>query len=295
MGPFDSFMPGESMGMPDGGMPNYANGLLNNPALQMGLGILANNQGNYGSFGAAIGKGGLMGLSNLQRQQEALRQQKLMDMHMKQLQMQQDKQKKLDEWQQSYGIPNADATIQGGYANAPQGTDAPNFNMVKQPDTVQPNASFDQNKWLMSGIGTGAVSPIDVMKMQRGEADYGYSDGVLYDKKSGKYQQIGGGNDKSLDTPDIKGYNFARTPEGGNFQGSFQQYLQIKPSAMMPIQQAQLGIAQDNLGIKQREADYSLPSAPKAAKSFSVSVGGKTYTFPDQKSLNNFKLKAGVR
>jgi len=38
-----------------------------NPALQFGLGILANNQGNYGSFGAALGKGGLQGINNLQR------------------------------------------------------------------------------------------------------------------------------------------------------------------------------------------------------------------------------------
>jgi len=92
MAGFNSLMPGESYGMPDGmgglgglgGMPSSVNNMLNNPALQLGLGILANNQGNYGSFGAAIGKGGLMGLSNLQRQQEALRQQKLMELRDKQ-------------------------------------------------------------------------------------------------------------------------------------------------------------------------------------------------------------------
>jgi len=92
MAGFNSLQPGESYGMPDGmgglgglgGMPSSVNGMLNNPALQLGLGILANNQGNYGSFGAAIGKGGLMGLSNLQRQQEALRQQKLMELRDKQ-------------------------------------------------------------------------------------------------------------------------------------------------------------------------------------------------------------------
>lgn len=63
-------MPGETYGIPNQqGMPQYADGLLNNPALQMGLGILANNQGNYGSFGAAIGKGGLQGIQNIQQQQ----------------------------------------------------------------------------------------------------------------------------------------------------------------------------------------------------------------------------------
>jgi len=86
MGLLNGLMPGESYGIPDGtgGMPSSVNGMLNNPALQLGLGILANNQGNYGSFGAAIGKGGLMGLSNLQKQQEALRQQKLMELRDKQ-------------------------------------------------------------------------------------------------------------------------------------------------------------------------------------------------------------------
>lgn len=71
-----NIMPGETYGIPD----NTQNpSLLDNPALQMGLSILANNQGNYGSFGAAIGKGGLQGIQGIQRQQEAMRQQKLMD------------------------------------------------------------------------------------------------------------------------------------------------------------------------------------------------------------------------
>lgn len=59
----NGLIPGESMGMPD-----QMSGLLGNPLLNIGLGILANNRGNYGSFGAAVGQGGLQGLQNIQRQ-----------------------------------------------------------------------------------------------------------------------------------------------------------------------------------------------------------------------------------
>lgn len=53
-------------------------GLLSNPALQMGLGILASN--NTDNFGQAIGRGGLLGLRNLQQQQIVGQRQQQMEM-----------------------------------------------------------------------------------------------------------------------------------------------------------------------------------------------------------------------
>lgn len=95
MGILNGLMPGETYGMPNGMGGQRPMGLLDNPALQMGLGILANNQGNYGSFGAAVGKGGLMGMHNIQRQQEAMRQQELMELRNKQ-------------FEQEYGMKQAE-------------------------------------------------------------------------------------------------------------------------------------------------------------------------------------------
>lgn len=61
-------MPGEQYGIPNS-MPNgmQGGGLLSNPYLQLGLGILANN--NSKNLGQVLGRGALQGLGNLQQQQ----------------------------------------------------------------------------------------------------------------------------------------------------------------------------------------------------------------------------------
>jgi hypothetical protein len=68
-----NFMPGET-----GGSPDPLNGLLsgNDPLLNIGLGILANNQGHYGRFGPALGLGAQQGIQNTlqQRHQQQLQQ-----------------------------------------------------------------------------------------------------------------------------------------------------------------------------------------------------------------------------
>jgi hypothetical protein len=46
MGLLNGLMPGEWSPNGMGGQPDKMSGLLNNPALQMGLGIFANNQRN---------------------------------------------------------------------------------------------------------------------------------------------------------------------------------------------------------------------------------------------------------
>lgn len=78
------------------GQPDVMTGLLGNPMLNIGLGILANNRGNYGSFGAAVGQGALQGLQNIQRQ-------KLLDAQAKmQQQSAEMKQREFDQQQEQY-------------------------------------------------------------------------------------------------------------------------------------------------------------------------------------------------
>jgi hypothetical protein len=64
-------------------MNNYGGGLLSNPLFQMGLGILGNNQGNYGSTGAALGRGAMQGLQNVQESQRMKQQGDLYALQMK--------------------------------------------------------------------------------------------------------------------------------------------------------------------------------------------------------------------
>ncbi|QLG87642.1 hypothetical protein HQ393_04890 [Chitinibacter bivalviorum] len=65
-----------------GGDANTAKSLMNNPYLQMGMGILANNTGHYGSFAPAIGRGVIQGLGNYQDMQQQQTRQDIMNTQM---------------------------------------------------------------------------------------------------------------------------------------------------------------------------------------------------------------------
>lgn len=292
----NGFTTGESGGVPT--QPSNLGGLLGDPIFQMGLGILAANNGRQGA-GATVGMGALQGINNSQEMQTDAQRRALYEMQVKQMKASQDRQKRVDDWQTSFGKNNADTVTPGAYVNAPQGTNAPNFAMTQEADTVTPNSRFDMNKYMLDGVSAGAYSPLDLIKLQRGDHEYDFKDGVMFDKKTGANAQIGDG--KANDTNDIKGYNFAKTPAGGNFKGTFEQYLQIKPALMAQVAGGQLSVAQQNSQSNQDRTWYetgqgkpsSQPSSAPAV--FSTTVNGKTYSFKDQKSLNNFKLKAGVK
>jgi len=53
-------------------MAEFDEKLFASPWTNIGLGILANNYGNYGAFGPAVGKGALTGIQNYQQQQQLL-------------------------------------------------------------------------------------------------------------------------------------------------------------------------------------------------------------------------------
>jgi hypothetical protein len=76
MGLFNNFMPGESYGIPDQSQGGVQ-GLLSNPLLNIGLGILANN--NSRNLGQVLGRGALSGLKNVQQQQQLEQQRKMQD------------------------------------------------------------------------------------------------------------------------------------------------------------------------------------------------------------------------
>lgn len=89
---YDGFMPGETGGIPDSSYAPQGNfqGLLsgNNPLFNIGLGILANNQGHYGAFGPAFGLGAQQGIQQTQQAQQLAQKKSLYD-----IQMQQEQQK----------------------------------------------------------------------------------------------------------------------------------------------------------------------------------------------------------
>jgi len=99
MGIFDSLMPGEESGMPTsqrlGGWQGALSG--NNPMMNVGLGILANNSGNYGSAFAALGKGAQQGIQSSQLAQQQAQQAALYKLQMAKAMRDEAEAKKLEE------------------------------------------------------------------------------------------------------------------------------------------------------------------------------------------------------
>lgn len=162
----NNFMPGEMSGIPQ--QPDRINGLLSNPFLQIGLGILANNQGNYGRLAPAIGKGALYGMQQLQaqkqfelqqQQMEAL--QKFRDAQVKQLEAEQEREKRKQEalprlisgdYTQTTQIPVT------SFENVPMKStiDAPNFNLQRnEVTTMQPQPTFNNSQYMKDLVDAG--------------------------------------------------------------------------------------------------------------------------------------------
>lgn len=165
MGILNGLMPGEWSPVGMGGQPDAMGGLLNNPALQIGLGILANNRGNYGSFGAAVGQGGLQGLQNIQRQKvldtQAKLQQRQMDEYDRKVKEQQaakEAQARLLSGQQGYMTEQEVPFTRTENVPMPaqEGAQAPNFNTMPQTISgVNKVPQFDNSKYMQDMVAAG--------------------------------------------------------------------------------------------------------------------------------------------
>lgn len=152
------------------------NKLAGNPLLNMGLGILANNSGNYGQFAPAFGKGTQQGLQNAQafqqNQQENEWRKKQIDMQQAQFDMLKAKnQREIDlQAKKDAAMPrllSGDASYQSmqnnpvtSYQNIPittrEGMQAPNFGLEKQSiNTMQQMPVIDNSKRMQDYVDAG--------------------------------------------------------------------------------------------------------------------------------------------
>lgn len=217
-------------------MPMNTTGLLSpdlfsNPALQFGLGILANNRGNYGSFGAAVGQGGMMGMQNLQRA-------KMQEVLQKQQQMQMDEmQRRIKEQQDAR---EAQARLLGGREGyiteqdqpftrtenvptpAQEGAQAPNFNLTQQTITgVNKVPTFDNKRYMSDMVAAGFGD--DLIKQSIAPKKVAYRDVggslVPYDEATGMPRDDLQPISKSL-TPDAQANVMMRNYEFNNLSAS---------------------------------------------------------------------------
>jgi hypothetical protein len=175
MGIFDSFMPNETAGIPNGilqpqsGWQSAMQG--NNPMFNIGMGILANNTGHYGAFAPALGGGVQQGIKNTQTAQTQALTSAMYKMKLEEAKKELEKQKKAQDWLSKYGEPNANKETvtqePDSWQNAMQGTTAPNFNMerVAGQQTTTQTPYFDQNKSLLEGVKNGAIDFKDYLTL----------------------------------------------------------------------------------------------------------------------------------
>lgn len=169
---------------------NGFQGLLGNPLLQIGLGILGNNQGNYGRLGPALSRGVAQGMQAVQQSQQNQRRQQLDD-----LQLEEYKRKRASEEATSKAF--SDAMIPASTAPNMSFMDANNQAMqasggllnMQSPNSVNPMdianpenlpssqpdyqwdqatpASFDQNKMLTSILADPAIDASTKFSLQK--------------------------------------------------------------------------------------------------------------------------------
>lgn len=141
-----------------------AMGLLSNPYLQMGLGILANNQGNYGALGPALGRGMSQGLQSVQASRQMDMQNKLFQMKLKAYEQEQEKQRNQEEAMQRLMNPDAYNVTKevpvSSFENVPipaaPDAVAPNFGLQQQETTtMQPQTAFDENRYKQDIVNAG--------------------------------------------------------------------------------------------------------------------------------------------
>lgn len=253
MATVNGFMPGEWDWM-DGGKPGAApmmEGLLGNPALQMGLGILANNQGNYGQFGPAIGRGLSQGLQQVQASKQFDMQNKMyklrmeeMERHSQQQQQREEALPRLLDPENSYTrTTEVPVTSFENVPMAPQeGAVAPNFNLQRQETTaMQPQTSFDQNRYMQDIIAAGYGDKLVEKNLFPAAPELMFApDGTAINKNDPSL--IGRKFDKPESVPSaIQEYQFAQ--EQG-FPGTFQEFQ---------IEQKKAGASRTSVNVNQTQ------------------------------------------
>jgi hypothetical protein len=111
---------------PSGGMGGLLSG--GNPLLNIGLGILANNYGNYGALGPALGRGAQQGMQQTQQWQQLQNQNKLSDLNVKKAQMEVANAEKAEQARQkALNALRGVGVFQGPYKDAGQAVKVPNM------------------------------------------------------------------------------------------------------------------------------------------------------------------------
>jgi len=256
-------------------------GLLTNPMFQMGIGILGNNQGNYGAFGPAVSKGLLHGMQNIQQQKEAEMRQKYYDLQMEKAQRELDNQKNREEaiprliqgekaYTQNQQVPVT--SFQNVPIPAVEGAVAPNYGLQRQEvTTMQEQPVFNQELWMRDMVASGLGDDLIKQRFQPREGNFDIApNGVMYDKKTGQVvegQKFAKPESENLPN-DVREYQFALTQ---GFPGTFRDYQ---------IEQKKAGASRTNVNVS-TDKKYGEILGTKMAEQDAASIDAAR-TAPDR-------------
>lgn len=231
-------------------MSTLNQGLLNDPMSQFGLGILSSNYGNYGLFGPAIGRGGLLALQNMQQIKRDKQRQEIFDLEKQRMERELKKQRNSEEAMgrllQGEGayVTNQQVPVTS-FENVPmapqEGAVAPNFNLHRQEvTTMQERPVFNQELWAKDMVASGLGDELIKQRFMPREANYDIApDGTMYDKKSGQVvagQKFSKPESENLPN-EVREYQYALTQ---GYQGTFRDYQ---------LEQKKAGASRTNVNV----------------------------------------------
>lgn len=204
-------------------------GMMGNPLLQIGLGILANNSGNYGLLGPALSKGVSQGLQNVQQAKYLQNRQQLQDMQMDDYQRQKTGEQALSKAIAGATTP---ASTQPNMSfmdanNAVMAGEAPDYKWEPRPAEINQQAVLDNI--LSSPDIPGAQKLAYMQSFEKSSAPMVLNSGdVVIDRKTmkpvysipekPKFQFAPNGQIVDMNNPDT-GQTYRAAPEGMQWNG----------------------------------------------------------------------------
>lgn len=255
---------------------------------QQGLGLLAaaSARSDGAGFGQRLQEG--LGMADNWKRKKA--QDEFQQMQMMEMKSKMEEQQKLRQLASKFYIPASQGVPAYGAGDKLL---PPHLQTGVSGDAIPARpASYDYQGLANAMAEVSPLAAMDLhMKLQKDTTPITVKEGeILLDRNTRK--PIYTAPSKPVkDDSKVTQFEYAKAT---GYKGTFDQFLTLGPSimaaAVAPLRDAQIG----NINA---ENAYNLPPPRRTVQTGAVSVTTPqgTFTFPDQKAANNFKMKAGIK
>lgn len=273
--------------------------LFDDPSAQLGLGLLA--AASPRADGAGFGQRLMEGVQSAGAMRDAKYKRDLQQMQAEEIKRKFDAEKAMRLAAQNSVVPATAATPAVPQAPLNIATDTgpnlfsrspSNMSTPGQAAVAAQPASFDADKFVSQLWGIDPDKAISTLSaLAKDDTPVVVPEGGTLYSKRGKFLAMG--SPKKDTDPKITQYEYAVR---NGYKGSFDKFITLGPEIMAA---AAAGLRNAQTANIIAENDYNLPppraAAPQQSGVVVVDPTGGRHVFPDQKSANNFKLKAGIK